>query len=99
MTLKATEECAWHQHPMGKNDIALMPIAVQHYKKLATQMINRCRLYLQVFSLYDIITYTGQQIHPDILRENVWNLECLFTTGLISKNLLKGTSKHGKNSF
>jgi hypothetical protein len=67
LTLRATEECAWHPRPMGTNDVAIMSIAVKHYSKSDTQKINRCRLYLQLFSIYDIITYAGPQIHPDIL--------------------------------
>jgi hypothetical protein len=44
-----------------------MDIAVHHYNNHESTMINRCRLYLQVFSIYDIISYDGLSIHPNIL--------------------------------
>ncbi len=45
-----------------------MDIATARCIQPQSQIINRYRLYLQVISLYDIITYDGHTIHPNIMR-------------------------------
>jgi hypothetical protein len=67
MTLKCADNIMWTPQLQGKYDVAIMEFVTTIYsKKLATK-INRCRLYLQVLTLYDVITYDGKQIHPNIL--------------------------------
>jgi hypothetical protein len=66
--LRAAQGIARVPSPQGSGDRALMEIAKQHYDNKESKMINRVRLYLQIFSIYDIVTYEGTSIHPDILR-------------------------------
>ena len=66
--LHAATNIAWTPSPLGVGDYALMEIATQHYQRKDSMMINRCRLYLQIFSVYDIITYDGKAIYPEIMR-------------------------------
>jgi hypothetical protein len=66
--LHAAINIAWTPSPLGVGDSALMEIATQHYQCKDSMMINRCRLYLQIFSIYDIITSDGKAIHPKIMR-------------------------------
>jgi hypothetical protein len=66
--LHAATDIAWTPSPLGVGDTALMEIATQHYQRKESMMINRCHLYLQIFSNYDIITYDGKPIHPEIMR-------------------------------
>ncbi len=42
-------------------------ICYNHLFKKLSNKINRCHLYLQVITFYDIIIYGGKQIHPNIL--------------------------------
>ncbi len=66
--LHAATNITWTPAPLGVGDSALMETATQHYQRKGSMMINRCRLYLQIFSIYDIITYNGKAIHPEIMR-------------------------------
>ncbi len=52
----------------GTHNIELMRVACRHYNCKDSIFINRYRLYLQVTTLYDIITYDGKKIHPQILH-------------------------------
>jgi hypothetical protein len=42
--------------------------AAQHYNKKELIMINRVRLYLQVITMYDLLTYDGVHIQPEIME-------------------------------
>jgi hypothetical protein len=66
--LRAADGIAWTPAPQGSGDKAIMEIATINLKKKESSMINRVRLYLQLFSIYDMITYDGESIHPEILR-------------------------------
>lgn len=66
--LRPSPGATWNPEPQGTQDIALIDIAVANCSQPNSQIINRYRLYLQVISLYDIITYDGQTIHPNIMR-------------------------------
>jgi hypothetical protein len=45
-----------------------MSIATIKCSKKDAIVINRCRLYLQLFSLYDLILYNQALIHPQLIR-------------------------------
>ncbi len=64
----ASREIAWSPIPQGFTDVAIMEIAIRHYNNEQSNMINRYRLYLQLFSVYDVIIYNKITIHPDILN-------------------------------
>ncbi len=46
----------------------LMSIATLHYFRNDAIIINRCRLFLQLFSIYDLVLYNKASIHPQIKR-------------------------------
>jgi hypothetical protein len=46
------------------NDIPIMEIAVKTFNKKVLKMINRCRLFLQLISVTDILIYNTKTIHP-----------------------------------
>jgi hypothetical protein len=52
----------------GHLDIEIMRIACQHLSKRDSTIINRYHLYLQVTTLYDIIIYSDNSLHPQIIR-------------------------------
>ena len=41
-----------------------MEVAVRTYSKKGSKMINRCRIYLQIISVYDLLIYSTNKIHP-----------------------------------
>jgi hypothetical protein len=67
LLLQSADKIAWTPQLQGNSDHAIMDIAMKVYFKKMSSKINRCRLYLQVITLYDIVTYDGVQIHPNIL--------------------------------
>lgn len=66
--LRPSPDTAWTPKPHGMGDKTLMDIATAHCIQPQSQIINRYRLYLQVISLYNIITYDGHTIYPNIMR-------------------------------
>jgi hypothetical protein len=66
LTLKHHPSMTWIPTPQGPTDIPIIKIAKRHHSMRDTRRINRYRLYLRVISLYDLLTYTGHQIHPEI---------------------------------
>jgi hypothetical protein len=66
--LRPSPSTTWNPEPQCIQDKALMDIAVANYSQPRSQFINRYHLYLQVISQYDIITYDGHPIHPNIMR-------------------------------
>jgi len=59
---------SWTPAPLGNGEIAIMQIAVAHYNKKGSAIINKCRPFLQVFSLYDLLIYNSNIIHPSYMR-------------------------------
>jgi hypothetical protein len=66
--LKHNADQTWLPTPQGAGDIAIMELVCQHYNKKDACRINRYRLYLRVISIYDLFTYDGKQIHPELAR-------------------------------
>jgi hypothetical protein len=60
----------WIPQPQGHQDIPIMELVARYYSKKETNMLNRYRLYLQVISIYDLITYKGDAIHPAYTKGN-----------------------------
>jgi len=48
-----------------------MELATQKYDKKESIMINRCRLYLQPISIYELLTYDLSQIHPSYKAKEI----------------------------
>ncbi len=68
LQLRHHEAQSWLPNPQGKDDRPLMSIACIHYNKREVSRINRYRLYLRVISVYDVLTYDGKQVHPELAR-------------------------------
>jgi hypothetical protein len=63
--LKPNSDSYWLPTLQGSGDIAIMEDVQRFYDKESCRKINRCRLYFQVITLYDLITYDGSQVHPE----------------------------------
>lgn len=64
ITFRTHYDSIWTPRPQEQADIPIMEMATLHFKECT--MINRCLLYLQLISLFDLITYDGKQIYPNI---------------------------------
>jgi hypothetical protein len=61
--LRPAKDITWIPQPLGTNDIALMEIVTSKYDKKGSLMINRCRLYLRIISLYELLLFDCPKIH------------------------------------
>jgi hypothetical protein len=68
LQLRHHQNQTWLPTSQGIGDVPIMEIVCCNYNKREALRINRYRLYLQVISLHDLLTYDGLQIHPDIAR-------------------------------
>lgn len=65
--LKHAEKIVWTPQLQCWSDLCMMEFATTIYSKKLSNKINKCHLYLQVITSYDIIIYGGKQIHPNML--------------------------------
>lgn len=64
ITLRPSFQSTWTPDPLSNSDIALMEIAVKTYSKKGSSIINRCRMFLQVISIDDLLIPNTGHIHP-----------------------------------
>ncbi len=67
MCLSPAQNTIWTPKLQGNDDFPIIEYATSLYSQKDVQRINRYRLYLQLIIFYDLITYDGSQIHPDLL--------------------------------
>jgi hypothetical protein len=48
-----------------------MDLAISKYDKRGSSMINRCRLYLQVISIFDLLIFGKSDVHPLYLEGEI----------------------------
>jgi len=53
------------------NDIPIMEIAVKCFNKKGSKMINWCRLFLQIISVYDLLIYKTDRLHPTYIKGEI----------------------------
>jgi hypothetical protein len=65
--IRHAEQVTWLPEPMAKDDICIMELATRYYNNEGAYIINRCRLYLQLISIMDLLLYDLFPIHPSYL--------------------------------
>jgi hypothetical protein len=65
--LRPMEGITWTPCPLSPNDLSIMSVATTVYNKKGSAMINKCRLYLRVISLCDLLIHDKPILHPDYL--------------------------------
>ncbi len=65
LLLKPNTESYWLPTLQGYGDIAIMEDVQRFYDRESCIKLNRCHLYFQVVTLYDLIVYDGSQVHPE----------------------------------
>ncbi len=58
----------WIPSPTSPGDRALMEFATLSYNMKGSSMKNRCRIYLQLFSVCDLLIYKTSTIHPSYYK-------------------------------
>ncbi len=66
--LRPADGITWLPTPLKSTDPSLMEIAVRMYNKKGSAIINRCRIYLQLVSLYDLLLFHKVAFHPDYIQ-------------------------------
>jgi hypothetical protein len=61
----------WLPTPLSHEDISIMELATGSYNSKGAYLINRCRLYLQVISIMDLLLYNLTAIHPSYLAGEI----------------------------
>jgi hypothetical protein len=54
----------WTPEPLCSSDQPIMRLACKVFSKKGSAKINRCRMYLQLISIADLLTSSSGQIHP-----------------------------------
>lgn len=65
LVLQPNLDYYWIPKLQGTNDISIMDDARVFFDDDDWIKINRCRLYYQVITLYDLLTYDCSQVHPE----------------------------------
>jgi len=58
----------WLPQQLLSFDCPITEIAVTAYNKKGSKMINRCRMFLQVISVLDLLLYNTKNIHPAYIQ-------------------------------
>ena len=64
--IKGHTDAIWTPTLQGEADVPLTEFVANHFSSTNVYTLNRCRLYLQVFTIYDLYTHNGSDIHPEI---------------------------------
>jgi len=68
--LKPPSNATWIPDPLHPCDLSIMDLATSIYDKKGSTIINRCRIYLQIISICDLLLFDSTSIHPDFLNGN-----------------------------
>jgi hypothetical protein len=66
--LRPCQSLYWTPTCLFPSDKAIMDIAVEHYNTKGSAMINKCRLFLQIVSICDLLVAGTDLIHPAYLE-------------------------------
>jgi len=65
--LRPAENVTWAPSPLCSCDAALMEIAIKHNDNRGSAIINRCRQFLQVISVVNLLIPHTRTIHPSYI--------------------------------
>lgn len=68
LTIKNHSSISWIPQLQGNNDMAIRVLATRHFSPMNSGKINKCRIYLQVLTIYDLFTQNNNVIHREIKR-------------------------------
>jgi len=71
ISLVPAQQTIWCPLPITTNDLPIMEIAVKHFSKKGSKMINRFRLFLQIISVYDLLIYKTNRMHPAYIKGEI----------------------------
>lgn len=65
LNLVPATNVTWTPTLQGRDDMPIMELIQTIYPKKQAIALNRCHLYFQVITIYDLISYDGKHIHPN----------------------------------
>jgi hypothetical protein len=65
LNLVPATNVTWTPTLQGRDDMPIMELIHTIYPKKQAIALNRCRIYFQVITIYDLISYDGKHIHPN----------------------------------
>jgi len=68
ITFRPAEHITWTPSPLCPGDKSIIEIAGQKYNKRGSARINRCRQFLQIISVVDLLIPFTNSIHPSYLE-------------------------------
>jgi hypothetical protein len=97
--LKPSINSIWIPHPLASGETPLLDIAFRHFDCAQTAMINRCRIFLQVISTFDLLIFGTDSIHPAYLEGQLPNSRKSTITWPIIPVPLLVTGNYGISSY
>jgi len=67
LVLRPSKSSTWIPTPAASNDQSLMEIIVNAYNSSLSYMINRCQMYLNIVSLYDLLLFDKTEVHQSFI--------------------------------
>jgi len=92
----------WNQNiPLQRvNDKGIMNAFVQKgYSIEKLKVLNKCRKYLEIMTLSDIVPTSGSKICSDAIDESATNIKSPFSNGRIYTNRICNFGVYGKKRF
>jgi hypothetical protein len=71
LILQPVNDIMWQPIPFSPQDISIMELAISKYDAAHSNIINRCRIYLQIIFIYDLLLYGTSQIHPSYIEGTI----------------------------
>jgi hypothetical protein len=71
LQLRCAPTVSWVPDPITSFDKSLMNIAVSKYNKKGSYIINKCRIYLQVLSVMDLLIFGTVEVHPSYMKGTI----------------------------
>jgi len=68
LTIRGHSEALWCPTLQGSTDLAIMELAVAIFNPDSSYKINRCRIHLQLFTVYDLYLNSGSMILSELRK-------------------------------
>jgi hypothetical protein len=68
LTLRPAPNATWIPPPLFSGNKAIIDLATKAYNTRGSLMINRCRIYLQIISIGDLLLFNLNSIHPSYIE-------------------------------
>jgi hypothetical protein len=67
LILQPAQNCIWTTTLLGKYDIPIISLALQHYDVQCLAIIHCCRMYLHIIPIFDMLIIRSKSVHPEYI--------------------------------